>query len=192
MSEHISNELFKDKRFGFFLYLVVEAVMFLTLFATYFIFTPPAEGAQPSDVFEWQMVVLTSAFLLSSSGTLLIAEKGLETGNRKKIWTGLIITFVLGAVFLGLEIYEFYEYAHSGHTISENNFLSSFYVLVGLHASHVAFGIGWMLLLMGQLKANRVPKALFKEKHKIFNYYWHFVDVIWVFIILIVYLPYIL
>ncbi|ARI76010.1 cytochrome c oxidase subunit 3 [Halobacillus mangrovi] len=185
-----SDVLFQDKRLGFFLYLVVEAFMFATLFATYIIFTPPSVGANPSEVYELRTVILTSVFLLSSSGTLLIAESGLEHWNLKKIWIGIITTFLLGAVFMGLEIHEFYKYTHEGFTITMNNFLSSFYVLVGLHASHVAFGLGWMILLMVQLKQQKLPKALFIEKHKIFNYYWHFVDVVWVMIILIVYAPY--
>lgn len=184
-----SDVLFQDKRLGFFLYLVVEALMFATLFATYILFTPASVGADPSEVYELRTVVLTSVFLLSSSGTLMIAEKGLKNWDRKKIWIGLGTTFLLGAIFMGLEIHEFYKYVHEGYTITMNNFLSSFYVLVGLHASHVAFGLGWMLLLMGQFKQN-LPRNLFIEKHKIFNYYWHFVDVIWVLIILIVYVPY--
>lgn len=186
-----SEVLFQDKRMGFFLYLVVEAIMFATLFATYIIFTPATSGAHPSEVYKWKTVILTSLFLLSSSGTLLIAESGLEDWNRSKIWIGIVTTFLLGSIFMGLEIHEFYKYAHEGYTLSMNNYLASFYVLVGLHASHVAFGLGWMVLLMVQFKQD-LPKALFIEKHKIFNYYWHFVDVIWVLIILIVYAPYLI
>ncbi|RWZ58916.1 cytochrome aa3 quinol oxidase subunit III [Halobacillus fulvus] len=187
--KQMSDVLFLDKRFGFFLYLVVEAIMFATLFATYIIFTPAERGAHPSEVFEWKTVALTSIFLLSSSGTLLMAEKGLKNWSRKWIWVGLVTTFLLGAIFMGLEIHEFYKYAHEGYTLSMNNFLGAFYVLVGLHASHVAFGLGWMINLMIQFTKD-MPRALFIEKHKIFNYYWHFVDVVWVLIVTIVYLPY--
>lgn len=184
-----SEVLFQDKRLGFFFYLVVEAIMFAVLFATYIISTPASRGADPSEVFELRSVVLASLFLLPSSATLLIAEKGLNNWDRKKVWIGLVTTFVLGAVFLGLETHEFYKYVHEGYTLSMNNYLASFYVLVGLHASHVAFGLGWMMILMLQLK-QKLPRSLFIEKHKVFNYYWHFVDVIWVLIVLIVYLPY--
>ncbi|UOQ95038.1 cytochrome c oxidase subunit 3 [Halobacillus shinanisalinarum] len=189
MSHPASQNLFGDKRLGFFIYLGVEAVMFATLFATYIIFTPASQGADPSEVFELRSVVLASIFLLSSSGTLLMAEKGMENGSRMKIWVGLIATFLLGAVFLGLEIHEFYKYVHEGYVMSMNNFLASFYVLVGLHASHVAFGLGWMILLMFQLRQD-LPKALLEEKQKIFSYYWHFVDFIWIMIIIFVYAPY--
>jgi len=190
--KQMSEILYQDKKLGFFIYLIVEAVMFATLFATYIIFTPPSEGVQPDEVYELKTVILTSVFLLSSSGTLLIAESGLEHWNRTKIWLGLGLTFLLGTLFMGFEIHEFYKYVSEGYTITTNNFLSSFFVLVGLHASHVAFGLAWMILLMLQFKQQNIPGSLFIEKHKIFNYYWHFVDVIWVMIILIVYAPYLL
>ncbi|WP_079528440.1 cytochrome c oxidase subunit 3 [Halobacillus hunanensis] len=191
MNQSVSRELFGDKRLGFYIYLGVEAVMFATLFATYIIFTPPSKGVTPTEAFDLRSVIMASVFLLPSSATLLIAEKGLKDGSRVKVWIGLITTFVLGAVFLGLEVHEFYKYAvHEGYTISMNNFMASFYTLVGLHASHVAFGLCWMVLLMLQLKRN-LPSALFNEKQKIFNYYWHFVDFIWVMIIIFVYSPYV-
>lgn len=183
--------LFRDKQMGFFIYLGVEAIMFATLFATYFIFTPAERGPGPSEVFEWKSLLLSSFFLLSSSGTLILGEKGLTKGNIKKLVIGLGMTLVFALVFLGLEISEFYSYVQEGYKISTSTFLSSFYVLVGLHAAHVLFGAVWMGLLFIQLKA-KVSNALYTEKLKIFSYYWHFVDVIWVFIIIIVYLPYLL
>ena len=181
--------LFRDKQIGFFIYLGVEAIMFATLFATYLIFTPASKGPHPSEVFEAKSVILSSIFLLSSSGTLLIAEKGLKERQTKKLFIGLGITFLFALIFLGLEIREFYTFVSEGYGITVNVFLSSFYVLVGLHAAHVAFGIGWMIVLFIQWNMN-IPHALYTEKQKIFSYYWHFVDAIWVLIILLVYLPY--
>lgn len=187
-SKTMSRDLFGDKRMGFFIYLFVEAVMFATLFATYIIYTPAEQGPHPSELFEMKTVVLSSIFLLSSSGTLMIAEKGLERRNAKLILTGLLITFTFGAIFMYFETHEFYKFVSEGHTVAVNNFLSSYFVLVGLHASHVLFGLGWMIVLLIQRKL--IPYTLFEEKHRIFNYYWHFVDIIWVLILIIVYTPY--
>lgn len=183
--------LFKDKQMGFFIYLGVEAIMFATLFATYIIFTPAVKGPHPSEVFEWKSLILSSFFLLSSSVTLIIAEKGLTNEQMKKLVIGLGITLVFALVFLGLEVSEFYRYVLEGNEISTNTFLSAFYVLVGLHAAHVLFGACWMGVLFVQFK-QKIPRALFTEKLKIFSYYWHFVDIIWIFIIVLVYLPYLL
>ncbi|MFZ3578541.1 cytochrome c oxidase subunit 3 [Virgibacillus sp. DJP39] len=184
--------LFKDKRLGFFIYLFVESVMFATLFATYLIFTPPSSDPMPSKVFSMKSLIMSSVFLLSSSGTLLFAEKGLDKRKKINIMIGLEMTLLLGLIFLGLEIHEFYKYVKEGYGISANVFMSSFYVLVGLHAAHVTFGIGWMILLLTQFKRMKIPYALYIEKQRIFQYYWHFVDVVWVFIIIIVYLPYLI
>lgn len=181
--------LFKDKQMGFFIYLGVESIMFLVLFATYLIFTPSTEGPHPSEVFDARSVILASIFLLSSSGTLIVAEKGLQERHRKKIATWLGITLAFALIFLGLEINEFYSYVQEGYGVSTSSFLSSFYVLVGLHAAHVAFGCGWMVTLFIHLK--NLSHSLYTEKFKIFSYYWHFVDIVWVFIIGFVYLRFI-
>ncbi|WP_052114865.1 cytochrome c oxidase subunit 3 [Pontibacillus chungwhensis] len=182
------SDRFGDKQLGFALYLIGELIMFATLFATYFLFTPSAINPTPSETFELRTVVITSICLLSSSATIHYAEKAFEKGKEKGVWIGLISTLILATAFMGFEIHEFYKYASEGYTLTENLFLSSFYILVGLHAAHVLFGIGWMALLCYHYP--RIPNAIYGQKQKIFTYYWHFVDVIWVFIITFVYGPY--
>lgn len=182
-------ELFKDKKLGFFIFLAVEAVMFATLFANYFIFTPADRGPHPSELFEVKTVALTSFFLLSSSGTLFFSEKALEAKKTASMLIGLGVTLLFALVFLGLEINEFYDYVSQGYGLSTSVFLGAFYVLVGLHAAHVTLGAVWMIILFIHHQSS-MPRSLFIEKYKIFSYYWHFVDFIWIFIIVIVYLPY--
>lgn len=182
--------LFRDKQIGFFIYLGVESIMFLTLFATYLIFTPSSEGPHPSEIFSATTVILSSVFLLSSSGTLILAEKGLSNKNLNKIIPWLAATLLFALIFLGFEITEFRGLVMDGYGVSASSFLSSYYVLVGLHAAHVLFGCGWMIVLFIQLSGIKIPFSLFIEKFSIFSYYWHFVDAVWVFIILIVYLRY--
>src|SRR5699024_311046 len=144
--------LFRDKQIGFFIYLGVEAIMFATLFATYLIFTPASKGPHPSEVFAAKSVILSSIFLFSSTGNILLAKKSIIERQNKMLFIGLGITFLFALIFLGLEIREFYTFVSEGYGITVNVFLSSFYVLVGLHAAHVAFGIGWMLVLFIQWK----------------------------------------
>lgn len=188
MNEY-ETTLFKDKQMGFFIFLGVETIMFFVLFATYMIFTPSSEGPHPSDAFDVMSVILTSVFLLSSSGTLWIAGKELTNKNINMIYLWLGMTLLFGLIFLGLEINEFYHYIQAGNGLSTSSFLSSFYVLLGLHGAHIAFGCGWMIMLVIHLK-RRIPYSLFTEKFKVFSYYWHFVDSIWVLIVLIVYVRY--
>lgn len=184
------KELFKDKQMGFLIYLGVELVMFLTLFTVYIIFTPSSEGPKPSEIFDATTVIISSIFLLSSSGTLVMSEKGLAPKNIKKIITWLAVTLVFGLIFLGIEINEFRVFVNNGYTLSTSSFLGSYYVLVGLHAAHVLFGCVWMVILFIQLSGIKIPFSLFTEKLTIFTYYWHFVDLMWVFIIVIVYSRY--
>jgi len=190
MNEY-ENALLKDKRIGFGIYLGVEAIMFATLFTNYFIFTPSPQGPQPGEIFEAKSLILSSIFLLSSSFTLIAGEKWLKGKRNGFFLIAFGITALFAMIFLGLEVKEFYKYLTEGNGMSANNFMASFYVLVGLHAAHVAFGIGWMAsLLINWMR--KIPQGLFNEKLKIFSYYWHFVDIIWVGIILIVYLPYLI
>src|SRR5699024_12704777 len=121
--------------------------MFLTLFTTYLIYTPSSEGPQPADIFSITTLVLSSVFLLSSSGTIMISEQGMHTKNHKKIITWLFITFLFALVFLCFEITEFVGFLNDRYGVSASSFLSSYYALVGLHAAHVLFVYGWMLAL---------------------------------------------
>lgn len=180
--------LYQDKKMGFLIYLAVEAVMFIVLFMTYIIFTPPAADPKPGDLFEVKGLVLSSVLLLSSSGTLIFTEKA--RGKKKAGFiAGLVLTLLLALSFLGVEITEFAGYVKEGYGTSANNFMGAFYALVGLHAAHVTFGAGWMIVLLTH-SAKGISPSLLQEKTKIFSYYWHFVDAIWVFIIIFVYVPY--
>lgn len=181
--------LFKDKQMGFLIYLGVEAIMFMVLFITYFIFTPASSGPQPSEIFDWKTVVLASVFLLSSSGTIFVADRYLKKDHRKAAIIWLLVTLLLGLAFLGVEINEFATYMQAGYTTRSNVFMGAFYVLVGLHAAHVAFGCGWLTVILIHFK-RKIPYTLFLEKQKIFSYYWHFVDLVWIAILVIVYIPY--
>ncbi len=185
-----AQALFLDKRMGFFIYLFVEGIMFAVLFATYIVYTPSHPGPDPRDVYSVPSVLLASFCLFASSATLLLAEKGLSRRSMPLVRGGMAATFFLGAGFFLLEIYEYFHYVTEGYTFTVNNFLSSFYILTGLHAVHVLFGLLWMVVLT--LHSFRtLPYGLYQEKQKIFQYYWHFVDGVWLFILLIVYLPYI-
>src|SRR5699024_10630789 len=104
----------------------------------------------------------------------------------------IVITLILAVIFLVFKINEFSGFLSDGYGISTSSFLSSYYVLVGLHAAHVLFGCGWMIILLIQLKGIHIPYHLFVEKFKIFSYYWHFVDIVWIFIILLVYVKYLI
>ncbi|PKC51504.1 cytochrome c oxidase subunit III-like protein, partial [Rhizophagus irregularis] len=99
----------------------------------------------------------------------------------------MIVTVLLGLGFLGLEIYEFVEYVHEGFTYTQSAFASSFYTLVGTHGLHVVIGLVWMIgLIIRNFK--RGLNLYNAPKYFAASIYWHFIDVVWVFIFTVVYL----
>lgn len=173
---------------GFWIFLAAEIALFATLFATYAVlFGRTADAPTPAELFEPGIVLVMTFLLLTSSFTCGIAIHRMREGVVKGLITWLIITAVLGLTFLGFEIYEFVHYVSEGATLPSSAFWSAFYVLAGTHGVHVALGIGWMILLLIQLKQRGIT-AVTSRKVFIIGLYWHFLDVIWIFIFTSVYL----
>lgn len=181
----------KNKFLGFWLFLGGETVLFATLFATYLALkdkVPSAEHALAKDLFEMPLVFLMTMILLTSSLTSVYAMHHMKNFDFKKmqLWIGL--TVLLGFTFLGLEIYEFNHYVHEfGHSFTSSAFGSSFYTLVGFHGAHVAFGLAWFIALMVR-NSKRGLDLYTAPKFYVASLYWHFIDVVWVFIFTVVYL----
>lgn len=99
-----------------------------------------------------------------------------------------VITVLLGAGFLALEIYEFTHYVHEYHfTFGSSAFSSAYYTLVGTHGVHVTFGLCWIIALLVR-NAKRGLNLYNAPKYYVASLYWHFIDVVWVFIFTVVYL----
>lgn len=179
----------RNKVIGFWLFLGGEAVLFGTLFATFLTLrNQVGDGPAATELFKLGMTAIMTALLLVSSLTSVFAIQAMHRHNKKSLINWLIVTVILGLGFLGFEIYEFYEYiVHESFGLTKSAFSSSFYTLVGFHGAHVAFGIAWIGLLIGQLfkKGLTVVTA---PKVYVSAIYWHFIDVVWVFIFTVVYL----
>ncbi|WP_173918337.1 cytochrome aa3 quinol oxidase subunit III [Halobacillus sp. Marseille-Q1614] len=173
---------------GFWIFLGAEIVLFSTLFATYAVlFGRTADAPHPGELFEPGIVLVMTFLLLVSSFTCGIAIHEMRRGNVKGLMTWLAITLALGLGFLGFEIYEFVHYVHEGATLQSSAYWSAFFVLAGTHGLHVTLGIGWAILLMIQLKQRGLTPVT-SRKTFIVSLYWHFLDVIWIFIFTAVYL----
>lgn len=178
----------KNKIIGFWLFLGGELVLFGSLFAT-FITLRNAHGAGPSahELFRLPMVAAATFILLTSSLTSVMAVQGMHRGSVGAVKFWFSVTVLLGLAFLGLEVFEFNEYVHEGHTISSSAFGSAFYTLVGFHGAHVLAGAVWISLLVLQA-AKKGITLITAPKFYIASLYWHFVDLVWVFIFTVVYL----
>ena len=181
----------KNKFLGFWFFLGGETVLFASLFATYLALkdkVPNGEAALAKDLFELPLTFVATMLLLTSSLTSVYAMYHMKNHDFKRMQAWLLITVVLGAGFLGLEIYEFNHYVHEfHHTFTSSAFGSAFYTLVGFHGGHVAFGLLWIITLMVR-NAGRGLNLYNAPKFYIASLYWHFIDVVWVFIFTVVYL----
>jgi cytochrome c oxidase subunit III len=181
----------KNKFLGFWFFLGGETVLFASLFATYLALkdkVPNGDAALAKDLFELPLTFVATMLLLTSSLTSVYAMYHMKNYDFKKMQAWLLITVLLGAGFLGLEVYEFYHYVHTfHHTFTSSAFGSAFYTLVGFHGGHVAFGLLWIISLMVR-NAGRGLNLYNAPKFYIASLYWHFIDVVWVFIFTVVYL----
>lgn len=178
----------RNKVLGFWLFLGAETVLFGSLFATYIALRHQTNGGPDANhLFDLSIVAWSTFILLTSSLTSVLAILAMHRNKYKVMQFWFAVTVLLGFAFLGLEIYEFIHYAHEGHTLSSSPFGSAFYTLVGFHGAHVLFGVSWILTLMLQA----VKKGLnltTAPKFYVASLYWHFVDLVWVFIFTVVYL----
>ncbi|KAA0546228.1 cytochrome aa3 quinol oxidase subunit III [Bacillus sp. BGMRC 2118] len=173
---------------GFWIFLGAEIVLFATLFGVYAVLSSrTAGGPSLQDIIMFDGVMIQTLLLLVSSFTCGIAIYEMRRNNVKGLVTWLILTLLLGAGFLYMEINEFIHYVHEGATMQTSAFLSSFFTLLGTHGLHVTLGIGWATMIIIQL-LRRGLTPVTARKTFIIGLYWHFLDVVWIFIYTFVYL----
>lgn len=176
------------KTFGFWLFLITDTILFGALFATYLVLQGNTVGGPtPEELFMMPGIIASTFILLTSSFTSGLALLSMQRGRLKQLIGWLAVTALLGAAFLTLEIREFITMVHEGATISTSAFLSSFYALVGTHGLHVSLGMVWMVALMIQLAKHGITPVT-ERKVNVISLYWHFLDVVWIFVFTVVYL----
>jgi len=178
----------EKKTLGFWIYLMTDLILFASLFATFAVLRgQTAGGPGGHDLFDMPFVLLETMILLTSSFTVGLAILGSNRGYKKQTILWLIVTFVLGAAFLALELSEFSRLAAEGNSWQRSAFLSAFFTLVGTHGLHIAIGLLWLIIMV-----IRLVKFKFRQtdlnRLALFGLFWHFLDVVWIFIFSIVYL----
>ena len=190
MSHHVDHEAEANDRvmFGFWVYLMTDLLMFAVLFATYAVLHGNTLGGETGrELFSQPLALAETLLLLTSSFTVGIAMIMARQGKKAPtmLWFG--ITFALGLAFLSLELKEFAEFIHEGHTMKSNAFLSSFFVLVGTHGLHITSCLLWMGVTLIYVMKRGLNKHLVR-KLAMLSLFWHFLDIVWIFIFTIVYL----
>lgn len=180
----------KNKVVGFWIFLACEVVLFASLFATYLALKnkgPAGMAFTTQDLFELPLAFAMTMLLLTSSLTSVYAIYHMRNFNYKAMQAWFAITLLLGLGFLALEIYEFIHYVHLGFTFDQSAFATAFYTLVGTHGFHVTLGLVWFAALLIR-NAKRGLNLYNAPKFFVAALYWHFIDVVWVFIFTVVYL----
>ncbi|WP_391572748.1 cytochrome o ubiquinol oxidase subunit III [Cohnella sp.] len=173
---------------GFWIFLITDCILFGTLFATYVVLSGnTAGGPTGAELFEMPGVIAETFILLTSSFTSGLAVLAMNRGDRKGLIFWLGVTVLLGAAFITLEVTEFATLVHEGATISTSAHWSAFYTLVGTHGLHVSLGLVWMIAIMIQLGRHGI-NSVTRRKVNVISMYWHFLDVVWIFVFTIVYL----
>lgn len=174
--------------FGFWVYLMTDCVLFASLFAVYAVLHHNTNGGAPgSSLFNLNYVMAETLFLLTSSFTCGLGLLAARRGALKQVLGWYSLTFLLGAGFLILELTEFHHLAVTGDSWRHSGFLSSYFTLVGTHGLHITIGLLWMAVMMFKFLRRGLTTASLK-KLTMLSIFWHFLDVIWIFIFSIVYL----
>ena len=183
-STGVSNE-----KVAMWAFLGSECLLFGALISTFFLYRDraPLGTVKPHDLYDIPFTSGSSFILLMSSLTMVLALSAFRRGEHRRSSVWLATTAILGAIFLGGQIYEFSVFVREGMTMKTNPASSAFYVLTGFHGTHVAIGVLMLLALVGMIARGKLPQAK-AEVIEIAGLYWHFVDVVWVVVFTVVYL----
>jgi cytochrome o ubiquinol oxidase subunit 3 len=173
---------------GFWIYLLSDLMVFGSLFATFGVLANSyAAGPSGRDLFDLKLIAVNTAVLLVSSITYGFAMLAMLRRNTRATIAWLLLTGLLGAVFLGIELYEFQHLVHLGAGPQRSAFLSAFFALVGTHGLHVLFGVIWLLVLCVQVGRWGLDRTT-TRRIACLSMFWHFLDVVWIGVFTFVYL----
>lgn len=168
---------------GFWIYLMTDCLLFASLFVTYAVLHSPLS----KEIFELKTAFLETMLLLLSSVTCGFSLLSAVKYRTQAILGWLSATLLLGASFVAIELQEFAGLIAEGHSFTQSGFLSAFFTLVGTHGAHVTFGLLWIVVLMAQFVREGLTTDTFRRL-VIFGLFWHFLDLVWIFIFTFVYL----
>ncbi len=179
----------KDRAiFGFWVYLMTDLLMFATLFAAYAALRGATFGGPTGmELFSLPGALAETLILLTSSFTCGLAMLAVRTNKTQQAMWWFVATMVLGLAFLGIELSEFSSLIAEGNGPDRNAFLSSFFSLVGTHGLHIASGLLWMGVSLVLMKVHGLKPFVVSKLERL-SLFWHFLDIVWIFIFTTVYL----
>lgn len=182
------QDTFSKTVLGFWMYLMSDCILFASLFATYAVLHNSTFGGPSSrDIFDLSTAFTETMILLFSSVTCGFGVLAALRNKKSQVIAWFAVTFLLGATFIAIELHEFIHLVNEGNSWTRSAFLSSFFTLVGTHGLHVSVGLLWMIVMMIQVFLLGITVITFRRL-VVFSLFWHFLDLVWIFIFTIVYL----
>lgn len=174
--------------FGFWVYIMTDCVLFASLFATYAVLHKNTFGGLGgAKLFDPHSVLAETIILLTSSFTCGLAMLAARNRNKRQVIGWFVVTGLLGLAFLGIEINEFVGLVHGGNSWHRSAFLSAFFTLVGTHGCHITVGLAWMSAMVIKVWRKGLTRPTMRRLSML-SYFWHFLDVVWIFIFTVVYM----
>jgi len=174
--------------FGFWVYLMTDLLMFAAIFASYAVLKDNTFGGPGGrELFSLPLALTETLILLTSSFTCGLAMIAVHQAKKNQVLVWFGVTAALGISFLVMELNEFSKLIAEGHSFQNSAFLSSFFTLVGTHGLHIAVGLLWMLVSMVMVYKRGLTPAIANKLTRL-SLFWHFLDIVWIFIFTIVYL----
>ena len=182
------QDTFSKTTLGFWIYLMTDSLLFATLFCTYAVLhNETFDGPSARDLFSLSTAFSETMILLLSSVTCGLGMLSALRNKKNQVIAWLAVSFLLGASFVAIELTEFTHLFQEGNSWQRSAFLSSFFALVSTHGLHVSFGLLWMVVMMAQVFRRGVTVITFRRLIT-FSMFWHFLDLVWIFIFTFVYL----
>lgn len=184
----VERDIYSRTIFGFWVYLMTDCILFGTLFATYAVLhSGVADGPTSKELFSLPFALVETFVLLISSFTSGLAVLAVHRRDKNWAMKWLGVTFALGVLFLVMELHEFADFVSEGYSWTRSAFLSSFFTLVGTHGLHITSGLVWIVVMLAQIAIKGTNIAVIRRVTCL-GLFWHFLDVVWIFIFTFVYL----
>lgn len=188
MSTDSHSQEFDHRKLGIWIFLASEVIFFAAIITTFLVYRDRSlSGPNPREILTLLIPTINTLVLLTSSVTMVMALQSIKEDKRARMWQWLVVTAALGTTFLVLKGTEYSHLIREGLTPSANIFGSIYFTLTGFHAAHVFVGVVWILAVVAKALRGGFSATNFLPV-EIVGLYWHFVDLVWVAIFMVVYL----
>ena len=187
-SSRVTSTGVSNEKLGMWVFLGSECLLFGGLISTFLLYKEKtAGGPKPQDLYDIGFTSISSFVLLMSSLSMVLAVSAIQRGDHRALRAWLLVTALLGSVFVSGQVYEFKEFVNEGLGFTTSPASSAFYTLTGFHGAHVTIGIIMLISTLILSSRGRITQQK-AEAVEVVGLYWHFVDVVWVLLFTIVYL----